>query len=294
MENYFKDAELILSHLSVKSDCFEGENPRVKAKYLVCIDDDITSAFYAAYLYHRIYELYHYYPTVLCVGGVGPLSQYTNENGMSEGKKLENVCQRLGVRNTVVLDEGKNTGENLREIVFEVSKCPGTMVFCLTMRLSLRLKLTFDYLPHQYPEISNQLMKQMYNKGVYYYVPKQELKDQMKVYNAKGLYDGRDFKFRSVRGVLYLSEIASIYDRIERYSGTLQAPLGFSVPQEVADAAHRLAKKFRLKMPGMSLRKLWQFYHAYVAVKSYKDAIAESTETAIGLHHGKFEEIFNL
>ena len=47
----------------------------VNAEYLACVDDDITSAFYATEMYYQIHDTYGYYPTILCVGGVGPLSK---------------------------------------------------------------------------------------------------------------------------------------------------------------------------------------------------------------------------
>lgn len=273
MKTSVQDVKLVLECLKVKTDCFNECGNPYAAKYLVCIDDDITSAFYAMDMYFMIYQCYGYYPKLLCVGGVGPLSKYTNENGVSEGMKQAYACRRLGAReeSIVVLDNGTNTGLNLKDIVFEVAKEPGTVIMCLTERLSLRLKLTLEYLPHQYPEISEQLMEQMFEKGVYYYVPEQKLSEQMAVFNCKGL----------ANGVMFFSEIASIYDRIERYSGKLQAPLDFEVPQEVVDAAHRLAKAYRLKMPGWNLRKLIQFVKAYRAVKGNAGRIAEKTEKAI-------------
>lgn len=286
MKTSVQDVKLVLGCLKVKTNCFDENGKPFRAKYLVCIDDDITSAFHAMTLYFMIYQCHGYYPKVLCVGGVGPLSKYTNQNGMSEGMKLAYVCKRLGAdeSSVLVLDNGTNTGLNLKDIVLEVAKEPGMTFMCLTERLSLRLKQTLEYLPHQYPEISEQLMKQMFKNGVYYYVPEQRLAEQMNFFNCKGL----------ANGVMYFSEIASIYDRIERYSGTLQAPLDFEVPQEVKDAAHRLAKAYRLKMPGWSLRKLMQFVKAYRAVKDNTCLIADETEEIIREKSASLKQLFNL
>lgn len=285
MKTNVDDVKRVLEYLKVKSDCFLADGRPVEAKYLVAIDDDITSAFYAMYMYRLIFRHYGYYPRLLCVGGVGPLSKYTNANGVSEGMKQAYVCRRLGAEemSIVVLDNGTNTGLNLKDIVLEVAKDPAAVVLCLTERLSLRLKLTLEYLPHQYSEISDQLIKQMFEKGVYYYVPAQTIEEQMQIYNYKGL----------ANGVMFFSEIASIYDRIERYSGKLQAPLGYELPQDVIDAAHRLGKAYRLKMPGWNLRKLVQFVKAYYAVKSRVDEIAKETDNAIRKVSDRLNEMFN-
>ena len=130
----FFDAMRILEVLRVPTNCLEN-GLVVEAKYLVCIDDDITSAFYAMDLYHQIHTLYEYYPTILCVGGKGMLSRHTNEKGVSEGKKLRRICLELGARNSdiKVLDKGTNTGLNCLDIYKYLANYPqGKVIFCVT------------------------------------------------------------------------------------------------------------------------------------------------------------------
>lgn len=279
MKKYFSkkdfiDMMLILSVLRVKTNCFDAEGKVIRARYLVCIDDDITSAFYAAYMYHLIYAVYGYYPFVLCVGGVGMLSKYTNEKGESEGLKLRRVCMELGVasKDITVLDKGTNTGLNCLDIYKHLAKNPGRTIFCVTTRLSLRLERTFEFLPQQYPnEVNSEMFKMVKNAGLYWYVPEETAKNMMQVYNCKGL----------AKGVMLLAEVASIYDRIVKYSGKLQAPLSFKVPDEVVQASLRLAKKYPLKINWLNFTGIWEYAYAYFSVLFYKPWIKRDSVRAV-------------
>ena len=262
MRDYI-DAALVLSELKVKSDCFNPDGTVVRARYLVCIDDDITSAFYAMYLYRLIYQTYGYYPFILCVGGKGPLSKYLNHKGVSEGMKLKDVCLELGARaqDLTVLDNGTNTGLNCLDIYKHVVKSCGKIVFCVTTRLSLRLERTFAFLPKQYPdEVNQNQFEALRVVGIHWYVPKENLADMMQRYNCKGLADG----------VMFFAEVASIYDRIVRYSGKLQAPLDFEVSEPVVAASRRLAEKYPLKINALSFTGIWQYAYALSVVLFYK------------------------
>lgn len=110
----FKDAELILKSLCVETNCF-ADGKIIRARYLVAIDDDPTSAFYAAYVYHLIYQAYAYHPFVLCVGGKGPLSKYTNEKGESEGDRQNAFVWLWACR---LLTSGYWTKEPIRGKIF--------------------------------------------------------------------------------------------------------------------------------------------------------------------------------
>lgn len=278
MEKFFTkkdyaDAEIVLAQLSVKTNCFDKNGKVVNAEYLVCVDDDITSAFYASDIYYQIHQTYGYYPTVLCVGGVGPLSKYTNAKGESEGQKLARVCETLGVLSShiKVLDKGTNTGLNCLDIYSEVANRGARTIMCLTKRLSLRLKQTFEYLDHQYPEKVSKVSLAKVVASTFYYVPEESVVDMMQVYNCKGL----------CKGAMLFSEIASIYDRSYRYVGVLQKPLDFDITKETAEAALRLAKKYPLKINMFCWNGIWQFIWAYCSVLKNKRRIKLMTRLVL-------------
>ncbi len=269
----YVDAEIILAQLSVKTNCFDARGKVIPAKYLVCVDDDITSAFYAVDIYFQIHHAYGYYPTILCVGGVGPLSKYTNKSGESEGQKLARVCEALGVMSSqlMILDKGTNTGLNCLDI-YNVVKNDNEwkVIMCLTKRLSLRLKQTFEFLDKQYPDKVDAKSLAKIVASTFYYVPDEALNDMgmMQVYNCKGI----------CKGVLLFSEIASIYDRISRYSGKLQKPLDFVVSSDVKAASKRLAKKYPLKINMYCFNGIWQFVWVYLYILRKKKYIQEDTQ----------------
>ncbi len=291
MEKFFTkrdyaDAELILNQLSVQTNCFDETGKLRAANYLVCIDDDVTSAFYAVDLYYQIFQTYHYRPMILCVGGVGPLSKYTNTNGESEGDKLERVCMALGVpaQKICVLDAGTNTGLNCLDLYKKMQSNIGISILCLTKRLSLRIKQTFEFLDFQYQDQveSDTLMNIL--SSMYYYVPEDTIQNMMQMYNCKGL----------CKGSLLLAEIASIYDRIDRYSGTLQKPLDFTVSSDVVAASKRLAKKYPLKINVFCFNGIWQFLWAYYAVWKNKEQIKSNMSSEIQKYRRQLREVYNV
>ena len=278
---YLVAAEKILSQLSVKTNCFVGEKV-VKAHYLVCIDDDITSAFYATRLYHEIRKVHGFYPHVICVGGFGPLSKFVNKKGESEGRKLQQTCIDLGVHpnQTFVLDKGSNTGLNCLEIYKLREPMPHVKtIFCLTQRLSLRVKQTFEFLDHQYPKCAKSDKLKIMIDSTYYFVPEQSLREQMQIYNCKGICGG----------ILFFSEVASICDRIEKYSGKLQKPLDFSVPMEIQLVSKLMAKKYPLKINMKCWRSVWQFSLAFLYVFTHKWKIRKETWKAIEKEKSRIE-----
>ncbi len=273
-EQDYADAKIILAQLSVRTNCFDARGKVTPAKYLACVDDDITSAFYAVDIYFQIYHAYGYYPTILCVGGVGPLSKYTNNPGESEGQKLARVCEALGVMSSqlMILDKGTNTGLNCLDIYNAVKNDNGwKVIMCLTKRLSLRLKQTFEFLDKQYPDKVDAKALANIVDSTFYYVPEESVDDMMQVYNCKGI----------CKGVLLFSEVASIYDRISRYSGKLQKPLNFEVPSDVKVASKRLAKKYPLKINMYCFNGFWQFSWVYSYILRKKKYIQEETQKKI-------------
>lgn len=282
----YVDAALILSELKVKSDCFNPDGTVVRARYLVCIDDDITSAFYAMYLYHLIHKTHGYYPFLLCVGGKGPLSKHLNDKGVSEGMKQRMICLELGARagDITVLDNGTNTGLNCLDVFKHVIKSCGKVIFCVTTRLSLRLERTFAFLPKQYPdEVSENQFGALKIVGVHWYVPQESLVAMMRIYNCKGL----------AQGVMFLAEVASIYDRIVKYSGTIQAPLDFEVSEKVVDASKRLAEKYPLKINALNFTGIWQYAYAFCSLLFYKPWIKHETKLAVRQMKNKLKEEFD-
>ena len=270
MEKFFikkdyADAKLILNQLSVKTNCFDAKGKVVPAKYLVCVDDDINSAYYAVDLYYQIFQAYKYYPMILCVGGKGALSKYTNVKGETEGKKLARTCETLGVLSSQVeiLDNGTNTGLNCLDIYNELANKNAKVIMCLTKRLSLRFKQTFEFIDCQYPDKVSAKSLADVVASTFYYVPDESIEDMMQIYNCKGL----------CKGVMLLSEIASIYDRIVLYSGTIQKPVDFEISEEVELASLRLAKKYPLKINRFCFNGFWQFIWAYYSVLINKHKI---------------------
>lgn len=230
----FRCAQLVHDTLCAKTDCI-NQNELCVCGYIVCIDDDPTSALYAARLAKIHKKLHSFMPRILCVGGKGLLSRWTHHT--TEGQLLAKCCQRVGIPapKTVVLDHGNNTGDNVREIAAYVKQDPSTVLFVVTKRLSLRVQLT--------------VMEQAPELNACYYVIEESVFEACKWMNGK----------RIGQGQMMLHELASILNRCETYAGTFQAPIPFDVPEEVRKAADHLAAKYRLKLPGKNLRSLGQY-----------------------------------
>ena len=230
----FRCAQLVHDTLCAKTDCID-ENELCVCGYIVCIDDDPTSALYAARLAKLHKDLYSVMPRILCVGGNGLLSKWTHHT--TEGKLLAICCQRLGIPSSkiTILDHGTNTGANVQEIAAFVNGDPATVLFVATKRLSLRLQLTVQA---QAPKLMAR-----------YYVIDESVFEACKWMNGK----------RIGQGQMMLHELASILNRCDAYAGTFQAPIPFEVPAEVRQAANHLAAKYRLKLPHKNLRSFGQY-----------------------------------
>ena len=119
--------------------------------FVVCYDDDVTSAFHAARLWWQLYSLYGWCgPSgerrkVICVGGKGLMSSrlyktlMKNEKHQTEGRLLARTMRHLFVSadDIIICDKGSNTGENLQEIAEVLGD--KTAVAAVTQRLSLIL-----------------------------------------------------------------------------------------------------------------------------------------------------------
>ncbi len=282
----FIDMMLILSVLKVETTCFNADGSVKRLRYVFCVDDDITSAFYAMYIYYLVYTTYNYYPFLVCVGGRGMLSKFTNEKGESEGMKLKRVCLGLGAReeDITVLDSGTNTGKNCLEVYQFLAKKPGRSCFCLTTRLSKRWERTWVFLPKQYKEVDSYTFEMVNQAGIEYYVPSETADDMLQVYNGKGL----------ASGVMLLGEVASIYNRCKFKENITQAPLEFEVPKDVVEAYNRLSRKYPLKIKIGCFNGLWQYAYAFCCVMFYRPWIKSDSIRAVKHVKTQFNKEFGL
>lgn len=273
-EKILKAARIVHDYFCISSNCFFTENipPEIKQQikgnykdiiprkvdYLVAVDDDITSALHAAWLYYLIRWTYHICVPVICVGGKGLLSMHTHQT--SEAELLADVLRKLGIsfQKIKIFEKGHNTGDNIQAVAKYVDEGK-KVTWCLTQRLSLRLERT---LAKQAPSLWS---------NSYYYVPEQSLADVMQLYNGKGLCNGE----------MLMHELASILNRCEAYAGTFQAPLEKEVPLNVREAAQILEQNFRLKLPHKTLKSYWQLVKLYIAVQYNKQAMKEDMEEVI-------------
>lgn len=250
----YEAACLIHQTLCAKTDCFDIKNQLKKVDFIISIDDDPTSAIYAVRLAKKHYREYGCYPSILCVGNKGLLSRWTHKT--TEGLFLQSVCVSLGYPKelTVVLDKGRNTGENIKEI-FSFLKNSGNLdksvLFCCTKRLSLRMQLTQQ--------------AQAKSMHALYYVIEESLDEACKWFNGK----------RFGNCTMMYHELASILNRCEAYAGTFQEPIPFPVSQDVRDAAAWLESRYRLKLPHKNLRSLRQFVWLLSDVLLHKEKMAD-------------------
>lgn len=248
-----KAANVIIDHFAdaIKPKCTMSGK---KYDRLACVDDDVFSAFIAAWYYHAEAKIHKFYPKVDVIGGYGLMSGIINPKKkgkrLSEAEMLRYVLIRLGVRPQdieIVCSKGTNTGQNLSgyaEDLVKIGAEKQEILFCLTKRLAGRFYLT-------------QIKQQPQLKTSYVWLTPDW--GEMQLYNGKGLAGGRP----------YFSEAASIYDRYLRYADPkpgrpqFMAMLDKALPQEVIEAGEYLCSKHRLKIPRFSLLKLGQFVLAY-------------------------------
>lgn len=232
----FRCAQLVHDTLCAETDCMENDKICL-CGYIACIDDDATSAIYAAKLARLHQDTYGYMPKILCIGGKGLMSRWTHKG--SEGAFLAETCRSMGIskHKLEVLDKGNNTGSNvlaLADYVKTHDRGNSAVLLALTKRLSLRYKLTME---KQAPEVNAR-----------YYVIDETVFEACKWYNGK----------RIGCGEVMLHELASILNRCDAYAGTFQAPVPFAISAEVRYAAGFLEKRYRLKLPGKTLRSWGQ------------------------------------
>ena len=239
---------------------------------VVAIDDDVFSAFVAAWYYHRSKRKFGYYPKVDAIGGYGLMSSRINpkKDGkrISEAEMLVEVLLRLGVAKediAIVCSEGTNTGQNLaaytKFLKLEEGKTQ-KILFCTTKRLAGRLWLTQV---QQQPQLDADYVWADSDLG------------ECQYYNGKGL----------AKGLPYLSEVASIYDRYMRYAypkegqPQFMAKLNEKLPYELGVIGKSLCRRNKLKIPGFSLLKIWQFVLTYGDFLLHKKTVRKNLEENI-------------
>lgn len=242
----------------------------VQPQYVVAVDDDMLSAFYAVQIVKQTYQQFHIEPKLLCVGGIGMLSKYMNrlDDGMvlSEGHKLWMVARQLGIEYSLILDKGNNTGANIKEIIDYLAFChvpDAPVVFCLPQRLSKCVERTVAFSTKQFPNTCP--------LNAYYYVPGEELRDVCQLYNGRGI----------AQGLPLLSEAAALYDRMNRYEGIYMAPMDKLIDKEIVKAGEELVNKYPVRVSRFPLSAPIQFCKMYFGVRNNRQAIADDLQEKI-------------
>lgn len=268
-------AHVVHEFFKQETTCLDAQGKLViKPQYVVAIDDDPVSAYYAATLMKKAMLQFGQYPKLLCVGGKGMLSKYLNRlpdgTVLSEGQKLFMTAQRVHSFPAHVLDGGNNTGANLKEIIDYLAAkndSDAPIVFCPTQRLSKRLERTVVFTPQQFPGTKP--------LNAYYYVPGETLDDVFQLYNGKGLAEG----------LLLLSELAALYDRTAtgKYTGKFMAEYDHEIPQNVHVAGKYLMRHYPIRVSRIPLTAPLQFWKMFNSVRSMRMAVAADLEKKINL-----------
>jgi hypothetical protein len=269
----WEDANKIFDFFRQETDCLDRQcNLVVNPGYVVAIDDDAVSAYYAAVIMKQAKRQFGKYPKLLCVGGIGMFSKYVNrlEDGtsVSEGAKLRMVASRFGNFPTSVLDRGSNTGANIKEIIDYIASDYGTekpVIFCTTQRLSKRLERTVAYSAQQFPGTQP--------LNAYYYVPGEDIKEVCRFYNGRALADGLPL----------LSEAAALYDRVgtDRYANKYMAEFDKMIPKYIIQAGMRLTERYPLRVSRSILSAPRQYARIYFGLKRHRQDIADDLEQKI-------------
>ncbi len=265
-------AEIIYDTLCIKTNCFNAQQKVTRADYVIAIDDDPTSAFWATWLYYKIFQQHGYHPTILCVGGKGLLSRYTHER--SEAELLASVCSKLGIPKTgiTLASSGRNTGENIQSVK-EIVPAGSTIIWSVTKRQSLRLERSVK---KQAPELIS-----------YYYVVEESLTEAAKIMNGKGI----------AQNEMMFHELASILERCIKYAGTFQEPIDdiIHIDTQLREADYYLHKHYKLKLmnktvkifgfkisiPNKNLTSIFQFLHLQWKIRRNKRKMHISLELEI-------------
>ena len=265
------NARKVFDFYKQETTCLDARGQLIVCpKYVVAIDDDMISAFYAVCIAEQTKRQFNVKPAVLCVGGIGMLSKYLNrtQDGkiMSEGAKLAEVVRQLGDFYVTILGNGNNTGDNIREVIRHLewhNASDAPIVFCLTQRLSKRVERTVDFSPHQFPGTKP--------LNAYYYVPGETLREMCQMYNGKAI----------AGGLPLLSEAAALYDRMNRYEGVYMSEMDKRIDKDIVRAGEELVRRYPVRVSRTPLVAPIQFYKMYSGVKKYRQEIADDLKEKI-------------
>ena len=267
----WENAKRVFEFYKQETTCLDRRGQLiVQPQYVVAMDDDMVSAFYAVQIAKQAFKQFGNKPHLLFVGGIGMLSKYMNrlDDGtvLSEGQKLSWVARQLGNFHSSILDKGNNTGANIKEIIdylsfYHASDAP--VIFCLTQRLSKRVERTVAFSTRQFPNT--------FPLNAYYYVPGEELRDVCQLYNGKGI----------AQGLPLLSEAAALYDRMNRYVGVYMAPMDKRIDKEIVKAGEELVSKYPVRVSRIPLSAPIQFCKMYFGVRNNRQAIADDLQEKI-------------
>lgn len=244
----FKTNSLTPGSFIDTKDTMHGLRKLKNADFVVCYDDDVTSAYHAARLWWQLYCTYGKTgPSgekrkFICVGGQGLMSLrlykslMKNEARKTEGRLLAKTVQSLYVseEDIIVCDKGSNTGENLEEIAQVVGN--KTAVAAVTQRLSLILYMSQK---QQKPELK-----------LDYFVIWQSVSETCSYMNG--------MRFASAKPILhYWAHVLRRWKNYSAEKNKFMLPV-FGVDQETEKRAARLQPKYVVKQRDFPLKAMWQ------------------------------------
>lgn len=268
-------AHIVHDFFKQETTCLNAQGKlTVAPKYVVAIDDDMASAYYAAIIMKKALLQFGKYPKLLCVGGKGMMSKYLNRlpdgTVLSEGQKLSMVARRFDNFPFHVLDGGNNTGANLKEIIDYLAAkgdSDAPIVFCPTQRLSKRLERTVVFTPQQFPGTKP--------LNAYYYVHGETLEEVLQLYNGKAI----------AHGLPLLSELAALYDRTGtgKYTGKYMAECDLKMTKNVHVSGQYLMKRYPIRVSRFPLSAPIQFFKMYFGIRRHHEEISADLERKIEL-----------
>lgn len=286
-------ANLIHENLCYHTDCFNADGTLKSVKYIACIDDDPKSAIYAAWLYYKAVSEGQN-PKILCIGGTGLLSKHLKKKGVeryTEAMRLAEVCRQLGIGDDkiIILDQGTNSGENVRDVARQMLLDFGDIVFAVTKRLSLRWERTFKKQIGDHMAVL--LMKKTHHEfsplfikkpNSYYYVIEETLEEACSWMNSK----------RVGKCQMMYHELASILRACNRRK--FQLPLEKEPSKEVKEANAYLTKYYRIKLGKRGPREICQYLYLLHNLKKHLADMEQEQQEAIQAMLKKIKHDFHV
>lgn len=245
----WESAKKVFDFYSVESNCFAAWGKlKICPHYVVAMGSDMISAYYAAYIAELARKQCHIMPRILCVGGLGKLSKYTNrlDDGtvLSDGHMLWWVIRQLGNYPITILDRANSTSENLKEIADYLAyknEQNAELIICLPKRISKRVELANASLPIQF--IGTRKL------NAYYYVPGETMEEMCCLYNGKAV----------AGGLPLLTEAADLFNRMSVYDGMHFNMHGKSANKDLLIAGETLMHRYPLNISHCLLSAPLQF-----------------------------------